>query len=159
MIPLEATLLIFFAMGLMRKSKTFYVLALFAWFNIYIYPKTTADDLYLMLTYTTVDFFAALVVLHFGDIQKFYQTSLLALMILAHLIMEAALIQDWVGFIESGVYIHTITALLILQMLGGFYGTDRIFNPLRCSDFDIWATDNFGVSNHKARNFINEDKQ
>lgn len=159
MIPLEMTLLIFFVIGLIRKSKTFYVLAIFAWLNIYIYPKTTADDLYLMLTYTTVDFFAALAILHFGDIQKLYQTSILALTIVMHLLMEMALIEDWAGFIESGIYIHTITALLILQMLGGSYGINRLSNPLRRSDFDIWATDNLSVPNHKSSNFINEDEK
>ena len=157
MIPLEITLLIFFVIGLVRKSKTFFILALFAWLNIYIYPKTSDDDLYLMLTYTTVDFCAALVILHYGDIQKLYQTFLLALMIITHCIMEFALITDMAGLIESGLYIHTITALLILQMLGGTYGIDRLSSPLRRSDFDTWATDNLGLPNHKTSNFTNED--
>lgn len=157
MIPLEVTLLIFFVIGLVRKSKTFFILAVFAWLNIYIYPKTSADDLYLMLTYTTVDFCAALVILHFGDIHKLYQTSMLALMILAHCVMEFALITDWVGFIESDIYIHTITALLILQMLWGIYGIDRLHNPIHRSDFNPWQAGNFGLPNHKTSNFTNED--
>lgn len=157
MIPLEVTLLIFFVIGLVRKSKTFYILAVFAWLNIYIYPKTSSDDLYLMYTYATVDFCAALVILYFGDIQKLYQTSMLALMILAHCVMEFALITDWVGFIESDIYIHTITALLILQMLWGIYGLDRLHNPIHRSDFDTWQAGNFGLPNHKTSNFTNED--
>lgn len=157
MIPLDVTLLIFFAIGLVRKSKTFYILALFAWLNIYIYPKTSSNDLYLMLTYTTVDFCAALAILYLGDIQKLYQTSMLALMILAHCVMEFALIIDWVWFIESNVYINAITALLILQMLWGIYGIDRLSNPLHRSDFDTWQAGNFGLPNHKTSNFTNED--
>lgn len=157
MIPLEVTLLIFFVIGLVRKSKTFFILSVFAWLNIYIYPKTSADDLYLMLTYTTVDFCAALAVLYYGDIQKLYQTTILSLMILTHCVMELALVVDVVWFIESSIYINTITALLILQMLGGIYGIHRLSNPLRSRDFDTWQISDFGLPNHKTSNFTNED--
>lgn len=110
-----------------------------------------------MLTYTTVDFCAALMILHYGDIQKLYQTSMLALMIIAHCFMELALIRDWAVLIESEIYTHTITALLILQMLWGIYGIDRLSSPIRRSDFDTLQTSNFSLPNHKTSNFTNED--
>lgn len=157
MIHLEITLLIFFAISIALKSRTFFVLALFAWINIYVDKFTTEDDLYLMLTYATVDFICAISILYFGDIQKLYQSSLLAAMILAHTLMEIVLVNDYVSLIESNTYLNTITVLLILQMLGGMYGTDRIYYPLHRSYFDRRSIGFSGVSNHKTSGFFGKD--
>jgi hypothetical protein len=152
MIPLGITLLVFFVIGLLLKSKTYFILAIFSWINIYVDKFTTSHDLYLMLTYTSIDFLAALAILFFGDIHKIYQSVLLTLMVFAHCLMEMALVNDYSFFIESNIYTDTITLLLLAQMMGVFYGIDRIFNPVCSPNTDMWETCNTDLLDRKERN-------
>jgi len=152
MIPLEITLLAFFVIGLLMKSRTYFILAIFAWINIYVDKFTTSHDLYLMLTYSSIDFLAALSILFFGDIHKIYQSVLLTLMVFSHFLMEIALVNDYSFFIESNVYTNTITLLLLSQMMGVFYGVTRIYNPVCSPNTDIWETSNTNLLDSKERN-------
>jgi len=158
MIPLELTLLVFFVLGVILKSRTYFILAVFAWINIYADKFTSSEDIYLMLTYASIDFSCALAIIYLGDIQKLYQTSMLAMMVLAHSFMELSLINDSVWIIESNLYINVIMVLLVMQMLGGIYGRDRISKTLLRHSHNPFATNSFGLFNHKAHHISGEDK-
>lgn len=134
MIPIEVTFLAFLALAILTSSRTYFILSSFSLLNIYIYPHTSADDLNLMDVYASVDFFACLAVIFFGDIHKIYQSVILATMVFAHEIMELALYFDFHYDVSTTIYESMIAALLMAQMMGVFCGTDRLSHPR----FDIW---------------------
>ena len=131
MIPLWITVFAFAAVAYITKSRTYGVLAFSALANVYIDHFTHADDQYLMVTYSSIEFFTALAVLYYGDIHKFYQTSILTLMLLAHFFMEYALVYDKIEIIESSIYINTISGLIIAQLIGAGRGLNYSNSPYR----------------------------
>jgi hypothetical protein len=79
-----------------------------------------------MVTYASIEFFTSFGILLFGDIHKLYQSSVLALMLCLHLIMEAALVVDNVWFIESGIYTYGMSLLIIASLMGAGRGTKEL---------------------------------
>lgn len=134
MIPIEITFLAFLALAILTSSRTYFILALFSLLNIYIYPYTSSEDINLLDIYASVDFFACVAVLLWGDIHKVYQSVILAIMVLCHGIMEQVLYFDFYYDISITIYGSVIAALLIAQMMGVFRGTDYLHSPR----FDIW---------------------
>jgi len=147
MIPLWVTVFAFLAVTYITKSKTYGILAFSALANAYIDHFTHADDQYLMVTYSTIEFFTALGVLYFGDFHKLYQTSMLTLMLIAHFIMEYALVYDKIAFIESGAYTYIISGLIIAQLIGAGRGMDNYYSPHRPNPHRL-KVDSFGMFNH-----------
>lgn len=131
MIPLWVTVFAFTAVAYITKSRTYAVLAFSALVNVYIDHFTHADDLYLMVTYSSIEFFTGLAVLYYGDIHKFYQTSMLTLMLMSHFVMEYALVYDKIAYIESGIYIYIMSGLIIAQLIGAGRGLDNSYSPYR----------------------------
>ena len=146
MIPIEVTFLAFLALAIITSSKTYFILAAFSFLNIYVYPHTSSEDINLLDIYATIDFFACLAVLLFGDIHRIYQSIILAIMVLCHGMMEQSLYFDFYYDATSTIYESVIAALLIAQMMGVFRGTDYLHN-LR---FYIWKVRRFGSSNRKG---------
>jgi hypothetical protein len=126
MIPFWLTILAFCFVAYLTRSRTYSILAFSAICNLYIDNFTHADDQYLMVTYASIEFFTAFCVLVFGDIHKLYQSSVLALMLLLHFTMEAALVVDDVWFIESGIYTYGMSLLIIVQLMGAGRGTKEL---------------------------------
>jgi len=143
MIPLWITIFAFCTAAYFTKSLTYAILAFSSIVNLYIDNFTRADDLYLMLTYSSIEFFTCLAVLFYGDIHKIYQSVILTLMLLLHFTMEYALEYDYIGFIESGVYVYAMSGLIIMQLLGASHGMDRIATKSRPSN-------NLGKNNHSG---------
>lgn|SRR5512139_729042 len=131
MIPLLVTVFAFAAVAYITKSRTYGVLAFSALANVYIDHFTHADDQYLMVTYSSIEFFTGLAILYYGDIHKLYQTSVLTLMLLAHFLMEYSLVYDKIAVIESGAYIYTISGLIIAQLIGAGRGLNYTHSPYR----------------------------
>ena len=125
MIPIWLTALAFLSVAYLTKSRTYAVLALSSIFNIYIDHFTRSDDLYLMVTYSSIEFFTCLAVLYYGDSHKIYQSVILFMMLCLHFIMEVALDYDYSSFIESGLYTYTMSGLIIAQLIGAGRGMDR----------------------------------
>lgn len=126
MIPLIGTALAFCAVAYITTSRTYAVLALSSIVNLYIDQFTRADDHYLMVVYSAIEFGTAWAILVFGDKHKIYQSTVLLAMLITHFCMEAALEYDNAWIIESGIYTYTITGLIIAQLMGAGYGVDRI---------------------------------
>lgn len=146
MIPIEITFIAFLFLAAITASRTYFILATFSLINIYIYPYTSSEDINLLDIYATIDFFACVAVLLFGDIHKIYQSVILALMVLCHGMMEQALYFDFYYDATSNIYESMIAALLIAQMMGVFRGTDYLSNPR----FDIWKVHRFGNWNRNS---------
>lgn len=125
MIPLWVTVFAFAAVAYITKSRTYAILAFSALVNVYIDHFTHADDPYLMVTYSTIEFCTAIGVIYFGDIHKLYQSSMLALFLCAHFMMEFALVYDFTAIIYSNIYINTISILILAQLIGAGRGLDR----------------------------------
>lgn len=140
MIPLWITVFAFAVIAYITKSRTYGILALSALANVYIDHFTHADDQYLMITYSSIEFFTGIGVLYYGDIQKLYQTSILTLLLITHFTMEYALVYDKVIYIESGIYIYIISGLIVLQMIGAGRGLDK-YNSLSGSNHH-WRKNN-----------------
>ena len=147
MIPIWVTAFAFLAVGYLTKSRTYWVLAFSAFVNIYIDNFTHADDRYLIVTYSAIEFFTALGILYYGDIHTLYQTTALTLMVANHFAMEYALVYDKIAYIESGIYIHIISGLIIAQLIGAGRGLDNITNPYRPNP-DRFKNNHFGLFNH-----------
>lgn len=147
MIPLFITVLAFAAVAYITKSRTYWILAFSALANVYIDHFTHADDENLMVVYSSIEFFTGLAVLHYGDIHKFYQTSMLALLLVVHFTMEYALVYDKVAYIESGIYIYIVSTLIILQLMGAGRGLDKL-NSLSRSNSHRFKDNNFSIFNH-----------
>jgi len=126
MIPLWLTALAFCSIAFLTGARTYAVLAIASMVNIYVDNFTSSTDQYLMVTYSSMEFFTCLAVLYFGDVHKLYQSVILFLMTVLHFVMEAALVFDNVFFIESGIYTYTMSALIILQLWGAGRGLDKI---------------------------------
>lgn len=129
MIPLLITVMAFCAVAYLTKSITYSILALAYSFNAYLDNFTRADDPSLMVIYSSIDFVTCLAIMYLGDIHKLYQSSLLFAMLALHFAMEAALVYDYVPFIESGIYTYTMTGLIIAQLMGASRGTDKLYWP------------------------------
>src|SRR5512146_3196290 len=99
MIPLWATVFAFAAVAYITKSRTYVVLAISSLVNVYVDHFTHPDDQYLLVTYSTIEFCTALAVIYYGDIHKLYQSTMLALFLMAHFIMEMALVYDFTAII------------------------------------------------------------
>lgn len=147
MIPLWVTVFAFAAVAYITKSRTYGVLAFSALANVYIDHFTHADDQYLMVTYSSIEFFTGLAVLYYGDIHKLYQTSILTMMLMAHFFMEYSLVYDRIAFIESGIYIYTISGLIIAQLIGAGRGLNYTHSPYRPYP-DRFKDNHFGIFNH-----------
>lgn len=147
MIPLWLTVFAFCTAAYLTNSRTYTVLALSSIANLYIDHFTSADDLYLMVVYSSIEFFTGLAVLYFGDIHKLYQTSMLTLFLIVHFTMECALVYDKVEYIESGIYIYLISGLIIAQLIGAGRGLNKI-SPLSWSDYHRRTTGLFNLQNH-----------
>jgi len=148
MIPLWMTVLAFLFAAYITSSRTYAVLALSAIVNIYLDNFTRADDQYLMVTYSAIEFFTCFAVLHFGDIHKLYQSVILFIMLSLHFTMEAALVFDYAVFIESGIYTYTMTGLIVAQLMGASRGTDKLSWP-----YSDWRETNlFGLIHHQTDN-------
>lgn len=146
MIPIEVTFFMFFILALFTESKTYFILATFSLLNVYVYPYTSPDNPNLLDIYASIDFFACIAVLLFGDIHKIYQSFILAIMVFCHGLMEQALNFDFYYDVTSQFYEGTIVLLLIAQMMGVFYGIDNVPNP----HFDIWKIRNSSGVNRKS---------
>lgn len=127
MIPLLITVIAFCAVAHLTKSITYSILALAYSFNAYLDNFTRADDSSLMVIYSSLDFATCLAIMYFGDIHKLYQSALLFAMLALHFAMEAALVYDYVPFIESGIYTYTMTGLIIAQLMGASRGMDKLY--------------------------------
>lgn len=129
MIPIWLTAFAFCSVAYLTGSRTYAVLALSSMVNIYIDHFTLSTDQYLMVTYSAIEFFTCLAVLHFGDSHKIYQSIVLFLMLSLHFSMEVALVTDSVWFIESGIYTYLMSVLIITQLMGAGRGMDTISWP------------------------------
>lgn len=98
-----------------------------------------------MFTYASIDFVTCIVILFFGDIHKIYQSVILELMVFCHYLMEIALSNGYIKFVESDIYVNTMMFLLIAQIVGADHGINRILNSL------------FDLRSHlrKVRSFVN----
>lgn len=156
MIPIWITALAFCSVAYLTKSRTYVVLALSSIINIYIDHFTRSDDLYLMVTYSSIEFFTCLAVIYYGDSHKVYQSILLFLMLCLHFIMEIALDYDYAPFIESGIYTYTMSGLIIAQLIGAGRGMDRTsYWP----DSDRRETHYLVLFNHQSNYTTNEAKK
>ena len=126
MIPLWLSVFAFCIAGYLTNSRTYSLLALASIANLYIDNFTSADDSYLMVVYSSIDFLTALAVLHLGDIHRFYQSIILGLALIVNFVMEYALVYDKVEYIESGIYIYIISGLIIAQLIGAGRGLNSI---------------------------------
>src|SRR5574343_857575 len=113
MIPLWVTVFAFAAVAYLIQSRTYWVLAVSALVNIYIDQFTNAADPYLMVTYSSIEFCTGMAVIYFGDIHKLYQSIMLSLFLMAHFIMEFALVYDISSIITSNAYTYTISLLIL----------------------------------------------
>lgn len=104
--------------ALIKRKHTYYILAFMSIVNAVLDHWTRADDIYLLVYYSTLDFICFTAILAFGDIHKLRQLSLLAFMVLAHWLMEIALDFDIIPLIESNSYVVTITILTLSQLAG-----------------------------------------
>lgn len=154
MIPLWITAMAFCAVAYLTNSRTYAVLALSAIVNIYIDHFTLETDQYLMVTYSLIEFFTCLAVFHFGDVHKLYQSIMLALMLVLHFTMEAALVFDYVDFIESGIYTYVMSGLIIAQLIGAGRGMDT----LPWTDSYRRETHYPNLFNHQERNSFKAEK-
>lgn len=147
MIPLWGTFFAFCVIALITHSRTYFVLAVSALVNLVVDDYTSTDDAYLVLVYSTIDFFTCLFVLFFGDFHKIYQSSMIVLMLFLHYTMEAALSLDNVEFIESGIYTYAMTFLIIMQLIGAGCGMDK-HKTLSWSDYHRNKDSNLSLFNH-----------
>lgn len=138
MIPLGITFLAFFLCAVLTKSRTYALLAIFALLNWQMDAFQHETDRWLVLTYAMLDFMACVAILRWGDTHQVYQTVILALMVFCHYMMELALVMDYVWFIESDIYIQSITGLLLAQFIGGWHGIYRTYHPLHSAYSDFW---------------------
>lgn len=130
MIPVQIAFAIFLLLSVVSKSRTFFILTIAYFLNAIVDVFTSADDAYLMLLYTSMDCFSAIAILYFGDIQKTYHAIIFEMMIFCHLLMELALVNNYVEFIESDLYVNTIMFLVLCQILGADHGINRILNSI-----------------------------
>lgn len=140
MIPLWITIVAFCTAACLTKSTTYAILAFSSIVNLYIDNFTQADDLYLMLTYSSIEFFTAMAVLFYGDIHKIYQSIILTAMVALHFTMETTLEYDYAEFIDSGAYVYIMSGLIIMQLLGAAHGMDKLTSQ-------PWASNNRGKIN------------
>ena len=156
MIPIWITALAFLSVAYLTRSRTYAVLALSSIFNIYVDHFTRSDDLYLMVTYSSIEFFTCLAILYYGDSHKIYQSIILFMMLCLHFVMEIALDYDYVPFIESGIYTYTMSGLIIAQLIGAGRGMDRTsYWP----DSDRRETRYSFISNHRQGYSVSEGKK
>ena len=127
MIPLWITAFAFCSVAYFTGSRTYIVLALSSIVNIYIDHFTSDTDRFLMVTYSAIEFFTCLSILHFGNCHKIYQSTLLFLMLILHFVMEVALVNDYAWFIESEIYSYLMSGLIIAQLIGAGRGMDSIY--------------------------------
>jgi len=147
MIPLWVTVFAFLAVAYITKSRTYGVLAFSALVNVYIDHFTHSDDPYLMVVYSSIEFFTGLAVLYYGDIHKLFQTSVLTLLMAVHFTMEYALVYDKIAFIESNAYVYIISGLIIAQLIGAGRGLDNSYSPHRPNP-NRFKNRHFGLFNH-----------
>lgn len=155
MIPLWLTAFAFLSVAYITKSRTYAVLALSSIFNIYVDHFTRSDDLYLMVTYSSIEFFTCLAVIYLGDSHKIYQSIILFMMLCLHFVMELALVLDYAPFIESGIYVYSMSLLIVAQLVGAGRGMDKLYRPVS----DRHQTHYFGLLNHQPGYFPNEVKK
>lgn len=155
MIPIWITAFAFCAVAYITKSRTYMVLALSSIINIYVDHFTRSDDLYLMVTYSSIEFFTCLSVLYLGDFHKIYQSVILFMMLCLHFVMELALDFDYAPFIESGIYVYSMSLLIVAQLVGAGRGMDKLYRPVS----DRHQTHYFGLLNHQSGYFTNEVKK
>lgn len=155
MIPVWLTAIAFCFVAYLTSSRTYLVLALSAIVNCYIDHFTRSDDLYLMVTYSSIEFFTCLGVLYFGDIHKLYQSIILFFMLSLHFVMEAALVYDLVSFIESGFYTYIMMGLIIAQLIGASRGTEQLITLYRSDNHwtPAWL---FNLQNHHKHSLPTE---
>jgi len=156
MIPVWITAFAFCFVAYLTGSRTYIVLALSSLANVYINHFTRSDDLYLMVTYSSIEFFTCLAVLHFGDWHKLYQSTILFMMLTLHFSMEAALVYDFAEFIESGIYTYIMMGLIIAQLIGASRGTDKfttLYQP-----YSHWpSTMLFDIQDHRKHSLPTKD--
>jgi hypothetical protein len=148
MIPLWITVFAFASVAYITGARTYKILAFSALVNVYIDTYTSPDDQYLMVVYSSIEFFTALGILYYGDIHKLFQTVILALMLLTHYTMEYALAFDKVEFIDSGAYTYIISALIVSQLIGAGRGLDKLTGLSGADNYRSQA-DNLGFLDHQ----------
>lgn len=124
---------VFLLIAAVSQSRTYFILGVAYFINALVDVFVAPDDRYLMLIYTILDLFSAIIIICFGDIHKIYHSVIFELMIFCHMLMEWALVNDYVVFIESDLYVNTIMFLVLCQILGADHGINRLINSL----FDI----------------------
>jgi hypothetical protein len=139
MIPLWINVFAFYALAFITKSRTFAILAFSAVINLAIDRYTSADSTWLMLVYSEIEFFTAIFILKYGDIQIAYQSILLSLMLVLHFFGQFAIINDNYYMFESGIYTFMMSILIIFQLLGAGCGTDKL-NILHRPNPNRWKT-------------------
>jgi len=145
MIPIWITAFAFCSVAYLTGYITYAVLALSSIVNIYIDHFTSSSDQFLMVTYSSIEFFTCLAVIHLGDFHKIYQSVMLFLMLSLHFSMEMALTIDYVWFIESGIYTYLMSGLIIAQLMGAGRGMDKISWP----DYHRRETHHTSLFNHQ----------
>ena len=149
MIPLWINVFAFYALAFITKSRTFAILAFSAIANLAIDHYTSADSQWLMLVYAEIEFFTAIFILKYGDIQVAYQSILLALMLTLHFSGQFAIVSDNYYMFESGIYTFMMSMLIIFQLLGAGCGTNK-FNTLPRPNPNRWKTRFPYLSNHQT---------
>jgi len=139
MIPLWINVFAFYAIAFITKSRTFSILAFSALANLAIDRYTSSDSQWLMLIYSEIEFFTAIFVLKYGDIQKIYQSIMLAFMLTLHFTGQLFIVMDDYYIFESGIYTYTMSMLIIFQLLGAGCGTDKL-NTLHRPNPNRWKT-------------------
>jgi len=149
MIPLWINVFAFYALAFILKSRTYSILAFSAIANLAIDHYTTADSPWLMMVYSDIELVTALLVLKYGDIQKIYQSILLALMLALHFTGQLFIVIDDYYLFESGIYTYVMSLLIIFQLLGAGCGTDKL-NTLHRPNPNRWKTRFPYLSDRKA---------
>lgn len=142
MIPAIIQFAAFFALAMMIRSRTYTLLAVFSLVNLASDQFTHPDDLYLMVTYSLIDYATIMALLAFGDIHKMRQVIILAAMITLHALLEydqlfgTNIVFDW--------YIYGVSALILAQLAGARGDINRVDTTVP------WASDYFGYTNKHA---------
>lgn len=118
----------FFVFACVVRTRTFIILFIASWINLFVDQFTTEHTEFLMLLYASIDFLTALAILCLGDTRQVYQSLCLFAMVVCHYMLEWDLLFDTSIIYEN--YESVVSFLILMQLVGASCGINRhkVFN-------------------------------